>query len=255
MSVCASNWAWGLQCVSGTTKLVLMALAHYADHEGICWPSNEAISAKAVASSATVRRAIKSLEEHGLILREERTRADGSQTSNVYYLQIGSDGRSGSEAVELESKADYERNQDKPERATGENIVDISRPAQNDIPPAQNERPPYQGCEGRGAQVIALEQPIKKSTPLPPNGHQAIAAKAVAPKGRKSRRRKKPTETPASPDHQRVFVVQFSPQWEAWRKHSGKAFPTTNYEDPKTGRYKTGWWFPSLWPPGCAETS
>nr|WP_321457201.1 hypothetical protein [uncultured Cohaesibacter sp.] len=61
--------------------------------------------------------------------------------------------------------------------------------------------------------------------------------------------------TPASLEHQRVFVVQFSPQWEAWRKHRGTLFPTTNYEDPATGRYKTGWWFPSLWPPDCAEAS
>nr|WP_319516725.1 hypothetical protein [uncultured Cohaesibacter sp.] len=61
--------------------------------------------------------------------------------------------------------------------------------------------------------------------------------------------------TPVPPERQRVFVVQYSPQWEAWVKHRGRAIPTGNYRDPETGRFLTGWWFDTLWPPGWAERS
>ena len=254
MSVRASNWAWGLQCVSGTTKLVLMALADCANHEGACWPSNDTISEKAVASATTVRRAIKQLEQLGLIVRLERKRADGSQTSNVYYLQVGKDVDVSADNDPQEEPTSTHVGAELEEGAVEEN-TDISSPGQNGCPPDQVGTPALQDCAGRGAPVTGLEPPTNHFPPLPPKTAANSGARAEEQKGRKSRRRTKPTETPVSPDRQRVFVEQYSPQWEAWRKHRGKGIPTTTREDPKTGRYKTGWYFDTEWPPERGERS
>jgi DNA-binding transcriptional ArsR family regulator len=48
---------------------------------------------------------------------------------------------------------------------------------------------------------------------------------------------------------QRIFVVQDSPAWDAWREHLGRSSPVGR--DPDTG--KPGWWFDSLFPPGHTE--
>ncbi|WP_319568977.1 helix-turn-helix domain-containing protein [Cohaesibacter marisflavi] len=284
MSVRASNWAWGLQSVSGTTKLVLMALADCANHEGVCWPSNDTISEKAVASAATVRRCVARLEALGLIMRVERKRADGSQTSNVYYLQIGSAGGAGVAVVEPESEADCEPEQGEADVTANENNVDISRPAQNECPPTQNERPPSQNCAGWVSPVSALEPPINQNNPKSHDRPDLSALMAMEPHERaramkrwgltpasfgkttremglnpralkQNPRAKAKAGTPVPPERQRVFVVQYSPQWEAWVKHRGRSIPTGNYRDPETGRFLTGWWFDTLWPPDCAESS
>ncbi|WP_319499315.1 helix-turn-helix domain-containing protein [uncultured Cohaesibacter sp.] len=53
----------------------------------------------------------------------------------------------------------------------------------------------------------------------------------------------------APPGKQRVFVVQDTPAWDAWREHLGRPSPIGR--DPDTG--KPGWWFDSLFPPVHTE--
>jgi len=45
MSTEASSWAWR-QRLTATQKLVLLALADHADHEGICWPGMVGVAKK-----------------------------------------------------------------------------------------------------------------------------------------------------------------------------------------------------------------
>ena len=79
--------------------------------------------------------------------------------------------------------------------------------------------------------------------------------KSPLPPKRSKRRRRRDEGTLVPPERQRVFVEQYSPQWDAWVKYRGHAIPTGNSRDPETGRYMTGWWFDTLWPPDCAEGS
>lgn len=65
------NAAWSTQC-SPSEKLVLLALADWANDDGVCWPSIKKLSEKSSAGERSVQRAIKSLIAAGHLSREDR---------------------------------------------------------------------------------------------------------------------------------------------------------------------------------------
>lgn len=75
MSAC-----WPLQ-MSPAQKGVLISLADNANDDGVCWPSIRAISVRCCLSERAVQNAIKWLEEHHALKRNER-----SQKSTVYTI-------------------------------------------------------------------------------------------------------------------------------------------------------------------------
>ncbi len=85
MSVQAMTWAWAQPCPP-TSKAVLLALADHADDEGVCWPGRKGLAEKLRIHDRNITRHLSKLERMGLIRSEERLRADGSRTSNLYHL-------------------------------------------------------------------------------------------------------------------------------------------------------------------------
>lgn len=71
MSIKLMTAAWEREDISSTQKLVLLALADWANDEGLCWPSITRLAAKASLTSRAVQKAIRSLEEVGFIRRVE----------------------------------------------------------------------------------------------------------------------------------------------------------------------------------------
>ena len=67
--------------VSGSELLVLVALAEWADDEGLCWPSHDSIAKRARVSRRQVIRLVQSLVNRGLVEVDERR-----QRSNTYRL-------------------------------------------------------------------------------------------------------------------------------------------------------------------------
>lgn len=106
MSIKALNWAWE-QRLEPSTKLVLLALADIADDAGRCWPSVATLAKKVHASERNVRRILQKLRsdngQQALLRAEERRREDGSQSSNIYVLQLQTDNLS---ACEISQKQD-----------------------------------------------------------------------------------------------------------------------------------------------------
>lgn len=90
MSVKALTWAFD-QPISATDKVVLLALADHANENAVCWPSIALLVQRAHVGERTVQRALQSLEDGGFIFRERRQRENGSDTSNLYRLNM--DGR------------------------------------------------------------------------------------------------------------------------------------------------------------------
>lgn len=89
MSVKAVAWAYEQRTGDPVKKSVLVAIADVADDEGYCWPSVALIAFKAEVHSRTVQRHLRSLEAMGLLaVDRERTRPNGSSSSNVYRLPI-----------------------------------------------------------------------------------------------------------------------------------------------------------------------
>ena len=75
------NCVWSLTDLSPFQKLVLVALADRANDEGVCWPSIETLSKKTGMTGRGVQKTIRTLEEIGLLQRQEST-----GRSNKYVL-------------------------------------------------------------------------------------------------------------------------------------------------------------------------
>ena len=89
MSHAATRWVYDVTDVHPMAKFVLFVLADYADDEGRCWPSQAALAARTSMGERTVRRHLQSLEELGLIAREQRRdAAGGHRLTDVITLQL-----------------------------------------------------------------------------------------------------------------------------------------------------------------------
>jgi hypothetical protein len=83
MSIKLMTSVWERTDLSSTQKLVLLALADWANDEGLCWPSVNRLAAKASLTNRGVQKSIRSLEDMGFIRREEVT-----GKGNRYWISI-----------------------------------------------------------------------------------------------------------------------------------------------------------------------
>jgi len=92
MSWSALDWASKQKTGNGTNKLVLISLANYADDKNTCFPSFKTLISITEMSRSTIIRALKNLEQLGLIQIQERfadINDSKRQTSNLYTLMVG----------------------------------------------------------------------------------------------------------------------------------------------------------------------
>lgn len=88
MSIKAMAWAWE-QKLPCTEKMVLVCLGDMANmEENMCFPSQRYLADKCGLSRGCVNRIISKLVEKKLIRLVNRTRENGSKTSNCYYLCV-----------------------------------------------------------------------------------------------------------------------------------------------------------------------
>lgn len=87
MSVEAITWASKQTAGSPGAKLVLIALANYANDRHECWPSQNTLAQWTEQSDRTIRTHLATLESMGLISRQSREVA-GCFTSDMITLHI-----------------------------------------------------------------------------------------------------------------------------------------------------------------------
>lgn len=73
MSTIVMSKCWPLQGMSPAQKAVLISLADMANDEGVCWPSVALIASRTCLSDRAVQKAIKWLEEAGVVVATERS--------------------------------------------------------------------------------------------------------------------------------------------------------------------------------------
>lgn len=88
MSVQAITCAMALRGVSPSEKLLLLALANYADERMQCWPSQRRLAEDTCLTDRTVRALLAKLEREGTISRTERTREDNSRSTDIVTLHF-----------------------------------------------------------------------------------------------------------------------------------------------------------------------
>ena len=71
MSIKLMTAVWERQDLSPTQKLVLLALADWANDEGLCWPSINRLVVKTGMADRSVQRLIRQIEELGFVEKEE----------------------------------------------------------------------------------------------------------------------------------------------------------------------------------------
>ena len=79
---------WDRSSATGSTLLVLLALADHANAEGLCWPAIARVAHMAGVDRATVFRALNDLEKAGDLKRVQRFGGQPGQT-NVYVVMPG----------------------------------------------------------------------------------------------------------------------------------------------------------------------
>ncbi|SEJ57465.1 Helix-turn-helix domain-containing protein [Pseudomonas linyingensis] len=90
MSFAALDWAWKVRTGNAGRKAVLMALAQFADEDGVCYPGQETLATHTELSARSVRDHLAQLEADGLLVRTERRWADSKKRrTDLYQLQIG----------------------------------------------------------------------------------------------------------------------------------------------------------------------
>ncbi|GEP00555.1 hypothetical protein GCM10007887_05110 [Methylobacterium haplocladii] len=89
MSYKAQIWAQHIKAGSSSVKAVLNAVAFFADDDGQTWRSQGEIARHTELTDRTVRAALATLEERGLLVREERSRKDGGRSTDILTLRLG----------------------------------------------------------------------------------------------------------------------------------------------------------------------
>lgn len=107
MSWKATAWAGALEeadfpctgTTARTAKLVLMCLANHHTEDRGCFPKQETLERETFCSHSTLNRALTALEEHGLIVRQNRGRPGGGRGSTHYILCMSSEQKSQNETI------------------------------------------------------------------------------------------------------------------------------------------------------------
>lgn len=86
MSVKALSWAFEQQTGDPAAKMVLVALADFANPLGESWPGRKKLVQYCESSIDTIDRKLKYLVERGFIVKESRASKAGDHTSNLYTL-------------------------------------------------------------------------------------------------------------------------------------------------------------------------
>lgn len=87
MSVDASAAVWRLNINPGQ-KLVMLALADYADAENKCWPSVEHLQQRTSMGRSTIMTHLAACKKRGLLAITKQRWPNGTQRSSLYVLNL-----------------------------------------------------------------------------------------------------------------------------------------------------------------------
>jgi len=87
MSVKCTSRVWELSKATGSHRLVLLAIADFANEDGVCWPGQDRLAKMAQISVSSVKRVIADLVESGELWRDRRK--NRGHSGNGYIVLLG----------------------------------------------------------------------------------------------------------------------------------------------------------------------
>lgn len=88
MSIRVLTKVWEIETISLSEKMVLLALADYANDDGACWPSYSRIARKSNISKRTAIRIVERFVKLGVIYKELQITDMNGYASNRYVIDI-----------------------------------------------------------------------------------------------------------------------------------------------------------------------
>ena len=88
MSWQATTWAMNQKVGNAGRKLLLLALANYADENGFCWPSQGRLAVDTEASLDTIQRQTRKLVANGFVSIERPPKRRGQWQNFNYQLNM-----------------------------------------------------------------------------------------------------------------------------------------------------------------------
>ena len=141
MSLKASAWAWE-QPVGGMPKLVLLAIADYANRDNdSAWPSVETLATRCGVNRTTVIRALKKLTDDNLVQCENRP-----NRTNVYHLKVDSLGSR--RATTIVAESDCHSRGERPPQSLSATLTS-NEPVKNQL------KNPGEGKRGEQEELVA----------------------------------------------------------------------------------------------------
>lgn len=166
MSVEALRWAKTQKPKNATQRAVLMAVAEYANEQGLGWPSQKTLADDMLLTDRTIRTALAGLEADGLLVRISKRNPDGTRGVDRIQLCLTAELRDQALARIQRKKLPVARPAENNDRTTG-NSFQNHRKLTTAPPEAVSGQEPSLG-----------EPPV--GIPHKQNGSEAIASGSTA---------------------------------------------------------------------------
>lgn len=158
MSIAAMTWAFTLP-LKPSAKVVLLAIADFADENGVCWPSLSTLAERATQSRATVQRRVGEMQDLGILTRFERRREDGGRASDELRLNLALT------AADLANFDDARSDDDDNSAGDPPYQIAMGGGSTPDTPPSHScDGPPSHSCDPH------KNHQSEPTPPLPPSG-------------------------------------------------------------------------------------
>lgn len=265
MSIQAVSWALDQQELPARPKLVLVSVCNHANNvDGYCWLNAETIAREAACTPRSVYRFIGGLVRNGYLRKAPKRGADGKQRANDYWVLFNRptaewdwgadpDAEVDVETTHAESAEPVDEAQDVVEPHDRISHGEDAAPGDTAVPREPvNSHAVSCGPGDNRVSRKRIAEPSKPNSKASSAGAGDGAAPVAAPRAYRP-----PPVAPQGADlaqpTKQIFVYAPSRAYTAWSARKAKESGIRNWNLTTSalvdGQWRTGWYFPSLFPP------
>lgn len=155
MSVHVTSYVWKLRGLTKPAKLIMLALADMANHDGECWPGRSTLAELCECDESTVRKTLRWLEAAGHIETFQRPQVGAPNLTNVYRIKRVETGGRDASLGRQNGRGEGGVTPPEPTKS-GEPSIDASRRDADASPPTRPKRKIRQATPEQAARIAEL---------------------------------------------------------------------------------------------------